>query len=102
MNHRIVLGNMFTWRLLTAAPRSLVILYSLRVIINEQAGPPILARSCICDAINELFSLVMQRQQIVNLQMSHHTGALSSTSLDQIILLTTKEKLERNNHRTNA
>lgn len=44
-------GNTITSRLLTSAVRSLVMLYTLRVIMNEQARRPMLLHMSIWEAL---------------------------------------------------
>lgn len=69
--------------------------------MKEHAGIPVFTSILICEAFNPI-SVVMSwsiRLSDGNLQISHHTGALSFASLDQIMVLTATVKVIRSNHR---
>lgn len=69
---------------------------------NVHAGIPVLASNCKCDALNPVFRMSTEEQEFgVDSQISHHTAALSSASLDQIMVLIAVEKLIRNSHIAN-
>lgn len=61
---------------------------------NEHAGIPVETRTCRCDAsirFSVIYKTLVVTESIV--QISHHTGALLTASLDQTIVLTPVDRL---------
>lgn len=93
--------RLHTCRLLIIAPLSVVILYSLRVILNEQAGMPVFTNISICDASSQISVINSELEIMEDLQISHQIGALFSTSFDQKSVLIAVERLERSTQKAN-
>lgn len=70
---------------------------------NEHAGIPVETRTCRCDASVKFSVIDKPPAAIENIvQISHHTGALLTASLDQTIVLTPVDRLWRTRYSAKA